>query len=950
MQEHRLALPAGLRIDQFRIECMLGKGGFGITYLATDEQLGKRVAIKELLPDSIATRIEGQTVVPQTAALEENWQWAKERFLEEARMLATFSHPAILAVHRMIEANGTAYIVMDYIDGESFQARMDRTGPEVDQAALMSIIGPILDGLDEVHQRGLLHRDIKPENILIDKRGKPVLIDFGSAREIVGHTVAMTSIVTHGYSPIEQYQSSGKMGPWTDIYSLAAVMYRNMTGEKPPVAADRVLDDGFLPLSDMRPSDFSAEFCRAVDWALKVKPNGRPHSLDQWRRNLESTQRQKKAPSTKLPPPPERAPELGNFKASCPSCTQRVEMPLKMSGTWINCPTCGKSFKADVHDQRGGYQKFIAVLKQPPKSNANKGKQGEDDTNLIKPQPVAPPKKSKLPVIVTAVCAGFLVLGFAVTMLRPSDPDTLREKGRKLLQGEDTAKDATKGISLLEQAADKGDVEAQLLLGKTFSKDNEGGPAQDLAVSFKWFSRAAEQQNAEAQYNLGLMYAIGQGVAKDEKVAVDWCRKAAEQGLASAQFELGVMYADGLLGVAKDEKVAVDWYRKAAEQGFAAAQYNLGLMYVDGRGVAKDEKAAVEWYRKAAEEGLASAQLNLGLMHADGQGVAKDEKKAVESYRKAAEQGLALAQFELGVMYANGLGVAKDEKVAVEWIRKAAEQGLATAQCSLGIMYLDGLGVAKDEKMAAEWFRKAAEQGNANSKARLALLTARGEGVPQDTERAMAMIQQAIAEGAEDAKEQLAEITTWELGSLTSLYDAAGWWSPNDAYVAVKNLRDALSRLSRMRQTPAVTEFRNKIAKREAEIVETTGHIIGNSPVLLSAHISNRGTRDSAPSAATPLDKYRNSISSAVSSSWHYHIRPRMDMFASGTIQIVFVVERSGRVRKPRVVSNTSNETFEIVTVEAVFAANVPAMPPDVQKEVGTRQIEMDLRFTIDPS
>jgi serine/threonine protein kinase len=346
MQEHRLALPVGFQFDQFRIDSILGKGGFGITYLATDVQLGKKVAIKELLPDSIATRIEGQTVVPQTVTLEDNWQWAKERFLEEARMLAAFSHPAILAVHRLIEANGTAYIVMDYIDGDSFQTRMERMGPEADQEALMKIIGPILDGLEEVHHRGLLHRDIKPENILIDKRGRPVLIDFGSARELVGHTIAMTSIVTHGYSPIEQYQSSGKMGPWTDIYSLAAVMYRNMTGEKPPVAADRVLDDSIVSLCDVRPDGFSIEFCQGVDWALKVKPNERPQSVDQWRRNFESNLQHKKSFRAKQPPPPDRPPDLGNFKASCPSCTQRVEMPLKMTGTWINCPTCGASFQA----------------------------------------------------------------------------------------------------------------------------------------------------------------------------------------------------------------------------------------------------------------------------------------------------------------------------------------------------------------------------------------------------------------------------------------------------------------------------------------------------------------------------------------------------------------------------------------------------------------------------
>ena len=346
MEFHRLALPVGFQIEHFRIEAVLGKGGFGITYLATDTHLGKRVAIKELLPDSIATRIEGRTVVPQTVALEENWQWAKERFLEEARMLAAFSHPAILAVHRMIEANGTAYIVMDYIDGESFQTRLERLGPEADQQALMAIIGPILDGLEEVHQRGLLHRDIKPENILIDRRGRPVLIDFGSARESVGHTVAMTSIVTHGYSPIEQYQSSGRMGPWTDIYSLAAVVYRSISGKKPPVAADRVLDDDLKALADIAPEGFSREFCRGVDWALKVKPNERPQSLGDWKRKLESAPQHPESRDAIAHPPPERPPEPGSFKVSCPSCTQRVEMPLRMAATWINCPTCGEGFQA----------------------------------------------------------------------------------------------------------------------------------------------------------------------------------------------------------------------------------------------------------------------------------------------------------------------------------------------------------------------------------------------------------------------------------------------------------------------------------------------------------------------------------------------------------------------------------------------------------------------------
>ncbi len=286
METHRLALKAGYQIEHFRIESVLGKGGFGITYVALDLKLGKRVAIKELLPDSIATRIDGSTVVPHSASLQESWDWARERFLDEAKILAGFSHPAIVGVHHLIEANGTVYIVMDYVDGESYEARLRRIGREPDQASLMAVIGPILDGLSEIHAKGLLHRDIKPENILINRRGQPVLIDFGSARLAVGATMTMTSIVTHGYSPAEQYQTKGKMGPWTDIYALAAVMCRAITGEKPPVASDRIMEDDFEWLSYRKLSGFSEQFLQAVDWALRVRPEVRPQTIPDWETHL----------------------------------------------------------------------------------------------------------------------------------------------------------------------------------------------------------------------------------------------------------------------------------------------------------------------------------------------------------------------------------------------------------------------------------------------------------------------------------------------------------------------------------------------------------------------------------------------------------------------------------------------------------------------------------------
>jgi len=283
MEPHRLALPVGFQIENFRIEAVLGKGGFGITYLAVDLHLGKRVAIKELLPDTIATRIDGMTVAPHSAGMQENWEWARGRFLEEARTLASFSHPAIVGVHRLIEANGTAYMAMDYVEGESYEARLQRIGTEPDEASLMQVFTPVLSGLAEVHARGLLHRDVKPENILIDRRGQAVLADFGSAREAVGKTVTMTSIVTHGYSPLEQYQSKGKMGPWTDIYATSAVMYRAVTGNKPPVAVERIEKDEYKPLASFNDlSRFTAELKTAVDKGLRVKAVERPQTIGVW--------------------------------------------------------------------------------------------------------------------------------------------------------------------------------------------------------------------------------------------------------------------------------------------------------------------------------------------------------------------------------------------------------------------------------------------------------------------------------------------------------------------------------------------------------------------------------------------------------------------------------------------------------------------------------------------
>ena len=326
----------------------------------------------------------------------------------------------------------------------------------------------------------------------------------------------------------------------------------------------------------------------------------------------------------------------------------------------------------------------------------------------------------------------------------------------------------------LRAKAEKGDAKSQYKLGCAFSL-GDFGVAKDKVEAVKWYRKAAEQNHASAQCNLGGCYVDGEGVAKDEVEAVKWYRKAAEQADAVGQFNLGCCYLNGQ-GVVKDEVEAVKWYRKAAEQNLALAQWNLGRCYGTGTVVAKDEVEAVKWYRKAAEQNTAFAQDALGDCYRTGQGVPKDEAEAVKWFRKAAEQTNALAQNNLGNCYAHGQGVAKDEVEAVKWYRKAAEQNLAVAQLNLGVRYAIGEGVAKDEVEAVRWYRKAAEQNNAAAQYYLGVFYASGQGVAKDEVEAVRWYRKAAEQNDANAQYSLGVCYNDGKGVVKHYSEAARWY------------------------------------------------------------------------------------------------------------------------------------------------------------------------------
>jgi len=282
----RGVLAAGTTLRGYELKSILGRGAFGITYRALDTTLGRDVAVKEYLPTALAMREGRTTVVPHSADHAEQFAWGRERFLDEARTLARLDHtPAIVRVHDYLEANGTAYMVMALIEGETLAKRLlreQRLTPE----AVERLLFALLDGLEEIHAASFLHRDIKPANIMVDPRGRPVLIDFGASRAAMAErSTTLTAIFTPGYAAAEQF-TAANLGPWTDIYGLAATFYHAITGRIPPSAIERILKDAWEPLGALQPPGFAPALLAGIDAGLAVRVEDRPQSIAEWRHML----------------------------------------------------------------------------------------------------------------------------------------------------------------------------------------------------------------------------------------------------------------------------------------------------------------------------------------------------------------------------------------------------------------------------------------------------------------------------------------------------------------------------------------------------------------------------------------------------------------------------------------------------------------------------------------
>ena len=736
----QLKIGALLQGGKYKIEKVLGQGGFGITYQATQELFDRKVCIKEFFLKQYCERDKATShVTLGTQSSREIVERFMQKFLKEAKTIYNLKHPNIIHIHDIFKENNTAYYVMDYIDGENLNDMVKSRGA-LPEAEAVAYVKQVAMALDFVHQRKVNHLDVKPANIMVSRSdNRAILIDFGVSKQYdaQGEQTSTTPVaISHGYAPIEQYKQGGvsTFSPQTDIYALGATLYKLLTGETPPQAMD-LIKEKLPPL----PSIISKPVVEAIKKAMQVRQADRPSSISDF---LEILQTKEK------PEPPKDPDDADKYRQAAEQGDAEAQFKLGLC----------------YYKGEGVPQNYAEAVKWYRKAAGQGYAQAQYNLGECYHKGEGVPKNY------------FAAVKWFRKAAEQGNALAQNKLGECYYSGLGVPKNYTEAVKWYRKAAEQGLASAQNNLGYSY-KQGQGVP-QNYTEAVKWYRQAAEQGYAPAQTNLGKCYCYGKGVPEDREEAVKWYCKAAEQGYAHAQYKLGECYYYGW-GVPEDREEVVKWYCQAAEQNHALAKYKLGYYYENGWGVPVDKAEAVKWYRKAAELGNKLAQDELrkreirnvwicivsivvAVLLISLLGIYLHEPEHIKQYREAAEQGNAIAQYDLGRSYANGYGVPEDYSEAAKWYSKAAEQGHIEAQYNLGRCYTNGEGVPVDKAEAVKWYRKAAYQGNAEAQYNLGLCYENGTGVSQNDTAAVKWYRKAADQGHADAQYTLEDLgETW---------------------------------------------------------------------------------------------------------------------------------------------------------------------------------------------
>ena len=571
-----------LQGGKYRIERVLGQGGFGITYLAIQVPSNSQVAIKELFLNGVNER-SGNAIRVSNSVNNTLFEKQKEKFQKEAKRIMSLDNEHIVKVYDLFEENNTVYYVMDYLEGESLASKMKREGHPLTESEVMDILPQLLDALSEIHKFQIWHLDIKPANImLIDKT--VVLIDFGASKQITPSEMTSTALYfTPGYAPAEQTgMLFNQFGPWTDLYAVGATIFNLLTGKSPLEFDIEEFKEDDLPESNL------GLMYKMINWMMQPRRKDRPQKAEDVKQKYYVDLVSIGVISI--------AKEVFN-KEIVKTKGEDIDFVKDLGATKNQIDVIQKEIKdlfgADVE----GYPMthdciVVAILQQLGWLFDFSGRDEEEATdedaeeleNLVKEQNKILENRND---------------GTVISEGGKVDNNMTVEEMVSLINS-----DNQKGLETVRGIANSGNADAQLLVGIMYHMGIAGEEHQSDAAYY--FRMAAEQGLASAQTNLGKCYLAGDGVPEDDKKAFEWFEKAAEQDDPDGQYLLGACYSEGI-GVTKDYYKAFMWIRKAAKQGLAIAQYNLGICFMNGLGVAVNNVKAKNWFQKAAEQGYEDA-------------------------------------------------------------------------------------------------------------------------------------------------------------------------------------------------------------------------------------------------------------------------------------------------------------------------------------------------------
>ena len=568
------ALPAQYLLHWYVLERVLGQGGFGITYLARDSNLDKLVAIKEYLPVDTAARRADDTVSPRGSTQSERYASGLDGFIREARTLARFSHPHIVRVHSVFQHNNTAYIVMEYEEGETLAALLERR-QTLSERELLNIMLPVIDGLSLVHAAGFIHRDIKPENMLIRKDGSPVLLDFGSARSGMGQSRTVTILVAPGYAPFEQYYANiESQGPWTDIYGLGATCYRAISGEPPLDAITRskgVLGstrEMLVPAVERGARRYSPQLLAAVDHALAFAERDRPQTLDAWKHELTDGADRPQAP---VPDVPTTAPAV--------SAVTSTREKLAWAGV------AALAVLTLVLWQQRGSTSDSERLAQIERQLGSQRSASQPAGALPAVAPVAPAAPALAPAAPSPVVALSVVPALSSPAAVPAPP-ILPIRSAPAAAPKPAGKPAASTAPAASPSA--------VLAGPSAAPAlTPAPPAAPLPVPAAAPAPLSAALAASAVAQLVPMPAPAPR-EEPKAVAVAVVQRAPETAAPVAP--------------PSGDKEAFAFYRVRAQAGDAEAMFRLGELYAQGKGVAQNNNQSYLWFGLAACSGNGSAR------------------------------------------------------------------------------------------------------------------------------------------------------------------------------------------------------------------------------------------------------------------------------------------------------------------------------------------------------